>query len=46
MAVDNQKAIEKVGPFAGLWVRTERALAGAGYMSGPAHVSVVNGTHT
>jgi hypothetical protein len=31
--VDNRKHLETSGPFAGLWVRTARALRTAGYKS-------------
>ncbi|MDI1320361.1 MAG: hypothetical protein PSW75_09250, partial [bacterium] len=31
--VDNRKHLETSGPFAGLWVRTARALRNAGYKS-------------
>ena len=31
--MDNRKHLESSGPFAGLWVRTVRALRNAGYKS-------------
>ena len=31
--MDNRKHLESSGPFAGLWVRTARALRNAGYKS-------------